>query len=213
MSSLEPNASRIEEALNACEFLVCQEIFHNETTRFADVIFPGACFAEKDGVFTNSDRRVQRVRKAVEAPGQARADWQISSAIWRALWVTRCRTMTVRRRLCRVGSALAPNFSGISHARIDAAGGLQWPCPSAEHPGTRTLHESGPIRGKGIFQAVAYRPSAESADASYPLVLSTGRTLYQYNSATQTRRDPGTVAKNGSNFVEVHRHDARKLGS
>jgi len=206
----EPNVSRLEEAMNKLDFVVCQEIFLNETCRFADVVFPGACFAEKDGVFTNSDRRVQRVRKAVEPPGDARADWAILCDVARAVGYAMPDYADPAAVWAEMAS-LSPKFSGISHTRIDDEGGLQWPCTSAEHPGTGTLHVDAPISGKGIFQAVEYRESAELPDPEYPLVLSTGRTLYQYNAATQTRRDSGTVAKNGRNFIEVHRSDARKL--
>ena len=206
----EPNVSRLEEALNKIDFVVCQEIFLNETCRFADVVFPGACFAEKDGVFTNSDRRVQRVRKAVDPPGNARADWEILCDVARAVGYPMPHYASAAEVYDEL-AAVAPKFAGISHARIDNEGGLQWPCPTPDHPGTPTLHVDGPIRGRGIFEAVEYRPSAELPDQEYPLVLSTGRTLYHYNAATQTRRDPGTVAKNEHNFVEVHRSDARKL--
>jgi len=206
----EPNVSRLEEALNKIDFVVCQEIFLNETCRFADVVFPGACFAEKDGVFTNSDRRVQRVRKAVDPPGNARADWEILCDVARAVGYPMPHYASAAEVYDEL-AAVAPKFAGISHARIDIEGGLQWPCPTPDHPGTPTLHVDGPIRGRGIFEAVEYRPSAELPDQEYPLVLSTGRTLYHYNAATQTRRDPGTVAKNEHNFVEVHRSDARKL--
>ncbi|MCK6507072.1 hypothetical protein L6R53_27490 [Myxococcota bacterium] len=108
-------------------------------------------------------------------------------------------------------SSLVPNYGGISHARIDAEGGLQWPCPSPDHPGTATLHQGGPIKGRASFQAVAYRPSDELPDEDYPLVLSTGRTLYHYNAATQTRRDSGPTMKQPESFVEVHPSDARRL--
>ncbi|MDG1480283.1 MAG: molybdopterin dinucleotide binding domain-containing protein [Myxococcota bacterium] len=107
---------------------------------------------------------------------------------------------------------LSPKFSGISHERINAEGGLQWPCTDETHPGTPTLHEGTPLRGKALFQAVDYRPSAELPDNEFPLILSTGRTLYHYNAGTQTRRDPGPVARQPGNFLEMHRRDARKRG-
>jgi len=207
----EPDASTLERALNACEFLVCQDILPTETQRFADVILPAACFAEKDGVFTNSDRRVQRVRKAVDAPGEARPDWQILGDLARAAGYDMPHYESPAEVYSEMAS-LAPKFAGISHARIDREGGLQWPCEDDRHPGTPTLHLDGPIKGRATFQGVEFRRSDELPDTEYPLVLSTGRTLYQYNSATQTRRDPGTVAKDPENFVEVHRRDAKKLG-
>lgn len=207
----EPNVTKVEKGLNQCEFVVCQEIFHNETTRFADVIFPGACFAEKDGVFTNSDRRVQRVRKAVEPPGNARPDWQILCDVSKAVGYE-MPNYTCAGDVFHEFASLTPKIAGISYERLDEnVAGLQWPCPDESHPGTPTLHVDGPMNGKAQFQAVDYRPSAELPDNEFPLVLSTGRTLYHYNSATQTRRDPGPVAKQRGNFIEIHRSDARKL--
>jgi predicted molibdopterin-dependent oxidoreductase YjgC len=208
----EPNAGQVEEGLNGVEFLVCQEIFMNETTRFADVIFPASCFAEKDGVFTNSDRRVQLVRKAVEPPGDARADWEILGDMARAAGYP-MPEYAGPAEIYDEMAALAPNFAGISHARLqDTVEGLQWPCVSPDDPGTPTLHEDGPLIGKAGFQPVAYRPSDELPDDDYPLVLSTGRVLYHYNAATQTTREAGSMAKQPRNFVEMHRRDARRLG-
>lgn len=206
----EPNAGKVERGLNQCEFLVVQDIFHNETTRFADVVLPAACFAEKDGVFTNSDRRVQRVRKAVDPPGQARPDWEIVCDLARACGYPMPHYAGPAEVYAELAS-LAPKFAGISHARIDSEVNVHWPAPHKDHPGTPTLHVDGPLRGKGVFQPVEYRPSAELPDADYPLLLSTGRTLYHYNAGTQTRRDAGPNLRQPGNFVEVHRRDARKL--
>lgn len=207
----EPNVTKVEEGLNRCEFVVCQEIFHNETTRFADVILPGACFAEKDGVFTNSDRRVQRVRKSVNPPGEAREDWKILCDVARSAGYPMPEYRDAGEVFSEYAS-LTPKIAGISHERLeDSISGLQWPCPDETHPGTPTLHIDGPMIGRAPFQVVDYRPSAELPDNDYPLVLSTGRTLYHYNSATQTRRDAGPVAKQRNNFIEMHRSDARKL--
>ncbi|PRP95876.1 Formate dehydrogenase H [Enhygromyxa salina] len=207
----EPNASNIEQGLNNIEFLVVQDIFVNETIRFADVVLPAACFAEKDGVFTNSDRRVQRVRKAVDAPGQARPDWEILCDVARACGYPMPHYKDAGEVYAEF-SGLCGQFAGISHERIDEQGGLQWPCPDAEHPGTVTLHGDGPIKGHAPFQATVYRPSKELPDDEYPLLLSTGRTLYHYNAATQTRRSSGAVARQPENFIEMHRKDARKRG-
>ena len=207
----EPNAQKVERGLNACEFLVVQDIFETETLRFADVVFPAACFAEKGGVFTNSDRRVQLVRKAVDPPGQARPDWEILCDLARAVGYAMPDYSSPAEVYAELAS-LSDKFAGISHERIEAEGGLQWPCPTADHPGTPTLHGDGPLRGKGSFQAAEYRPSAELPDSEYPLLLSTGRVLYHYNVATQTRRDAGPVLKHPRNFIEMHRRDARTLG-
>ncbi len=209
----EPNVSKVEQGLNEhCEFLICQEIFHNVTTGFADVVLPGACFAEKDGVFTNSDRRVQRVRQAVSPPGQARADWSILCDIARAAGYPMPH-YTGPAEVYAEMAALTPKVAGISHERLEARPrGLQWPCPDPAHEGTPTLHLGGPLIGRAPFQSVEYRPSAELPDDEFPLVLSTGRTLYHYNAGTQTRRDAGPVAKQPGNFIELHRRDAKKLG-
>ena len=208
----EPNVSKVERGLNQCDFIVCQEIFHNETTRFADVVLPGACFAEKDGVFTNSDRRIQRVRKAVDPPGHARPDWLILCQLARAAGYAMPEYPSPKEVFDEYAS-LTPKIAGISYERLEQnPAGLQWPCPDADHPGTPSLHLDGPMIGRAPFQAVDYRPSAELADDEFPLVLSTGRTLYHYNSATQTRRDAGPVAKQRSNFLEMHRYNAKQLG-
>lgn len=208
----EPNVRQVEEGLNQVEFLVCQEIFHNETTRFADVVLPAACFAEKEGTFTNSDRRVQRVRKAVDAPGEAREDWRILCDIARQSGYPMPQYETSGEVYAEMTS-LSPKFSGISHERLEKnVRGVQWPCPSEDHPGTGTLHEGGPLVGRATFQCVEYRPSDELPDTQYPLLLSTGRTLYHYNAATQTRRDAGPDIKQPENFLEIHRKDAGKLG-
>ena len=209
----EPNVSRLEQGLNNIDFVVVQDIFLNETCRFADVILPAACFAEKDGLFTNSERRVQLVRKAVEPPGEARADWQIITDLANAAGAS--WQFSHPREVYAEMAKDAPKFAGISHERIDAAGvGLQWPCPDQRHPGTQHLHQGRILRGegRGLFQAVQYRPSAEQADDEFPLVLSTGRTLYHYNAATQTRRAPGLDEKQPRAFVEIHPRDAKRRG-
>ena len=224
----EPNCMELEKGLNKAEFIVVQDAFMNETARFAHVVFPASVFAEKEGVFTNSERRVQRVRKAVEPPGLAREDWRILIDLANA-----CGADWRFESAAEVYDELARDvdrFKGISHARLDeqyaatlakvAAGpivdrtrtGLQWPCPEPTHPGTTFLHEGGVLRGKGLFTPVEYRPSAELPDEEYGLVLSTGRTLYHYNCATQTRRESGLDAKQSEAFVELHPRDAKKRG-
>ena len=208
----EPNTERVEAGMNGLDFVVVQDIFLNETTRFADVVFPAACFAEKDGVFTNSDRRVQRVRKAVDAPGQARPDWQILVQLAQAVGYPMPDYQHPSEVYAEMAQ-LSPKFAGISHERLeDNVSGLQWPCVDADDPGTVTMHSDGPIIGKAPFQTIAYRPSEELPDSNFPLLLSTGRTLYHYNSGTQTRRASGASAKQPQNFIEISRRDARKRG-
>ena len=203
----EPNACELDEHMQSLEFVVMQDIFLNGTSRFADVILPGACFAEKDGVFTNSERRVQRVRKAVEPPGNARADWEIlidfanaSGANW---------TYKSTNEIYNEYVKDAPKFAGLSHERIENEGGLHWPCYDHEDSGTPFLHKDGIMRGKGKLMPVDYRPSLESGDEDFPMILSTGRTLYHYNAATQTRFSGGTSIKQPEAFLQIHPRDAR----
>ena len=207
----EPNVCRVEEAMNGLDFVVVQDIFFNESCRFADVVLPAACFAEKEGVFTNSDRRVQRVRKAVEPPGEARADWEILVEIMKRIGLDQPDYQHPSEIYSEM-AALAPKFAGISHERIEREGGLQWPVAGPEEPSCEYLHRGGVLRGKGLFVPVEYRPPFEPEDIEYPLVLSTGRTLYHYNAATQTRRNEQLVGKQPEGFVEVHPKNARRMG-
>jgi formate dehydrogenase major subunit/formate dehydrogenase alpha subunit len=207
----EPNVERVELAMNELEFVVVQDIFLNESCRYADVILPAACFAEKEGVFTNSDRRVQRVRKAVEPPGQARADWEILVDMIRRTGFEQ-PTYNHPGEIYAEMASLAPKFAGISYDRLEQEGGLQWPVETVDAPSSEYLHKGGVLRGKGLFQAVEYNPPFEEPDIEFPLVLSTGRTLYHYNAATQTRRSEGLSGKQPEAFVEVHPGDAHRLG-
>ena len=202
----EPNVLALEERMNRIEFVVLQDIFPNETLRYADVVFPAGNFAEKEGVFVNSERRMQRVRKAVNPPGEARADWEILLELGRRVSARRDLDPSVwshqtPAQIFREFSASADNFAGITHERLDQPApdgftGLQWPCSDEQDPGTKYLHEGGVLRGKGLLTAVAYRPSMELPD----------------NSATQTRRDEGLDAKQSEAFVQIHPRDARKRG-
>jgi predicted molibdopterin-dependent oxidoreductase YjgC len=207
----DPDAHRVEEGFDKIEFLVSQDIFLNETSRtHADVVLPASSFAEKDGTFTNTERRVNRVRTAVACPGNARVDREIVIDLARALgvdWPEYPDAESVWNEL----ADLAPAWSGIRYDRIEETG-LQWPCPDRDHPGSPFLHEGGPALGKGLFHAVEYLPPVEQPDDEFPLVLSTGRTLYHYNTATMTMREDGILAKQQDPFFEIHPSDAAALG-
>jgi len=205
----EPNSAKIIEQLSKLEFLVCQDIFMSETAKLAHVVFPAACFAEKDGTFTNTERRVQRVRKAVEPEGQARADWQIVCDVATAMGypMSYAHPSEIWDEL----AALSPGFAGISYPRIEKLG-LQWPCPNKEHPGTPYLHANKFTRGLGLFHVIKHRPPAEVPDDKYPMILSTGRTLYNYNIGNMTRKTASIEQKQPENFVEMHVDDATRLG-
>jgi predicted molibdopterin-dependent oxidoreductase YjgC len=209
----EPNAHHVEEGLEACEFIVSQDIFLNDSTRtYADVVLPASSFAEKDGTFTNTERRVNRVRKALDCPGEAREDWRIVIDVARALgesWPSYESAENVWNEL----ADLCPNWYGIRYDRIDEHG-IQWPCPELDHPGTPYLHAPKPAlpSGRGRFFPVEYQPPIEQPDSEYPFVLTTGRTLYHYNSATMTMREAGVTEKQEQAFFEIAPVDAQALG-
>jgi predicted molibdopterin-dependent oxidoreductase YjgC len=205
----DPNRERVIACLRKLEFLAVQEIFVSETAKLAHVILPGACFAEKDGTFTNTERRVQRVRKAVHPPGEARADWEILCSVSSAMGypMSYAHPSAIWDELAR----LAPPLAGIDYGRIEGTG-LQWPCPTKDHPGTPYLHAGRFTRGRGHFHAIRFRPPAEAPDADYPLLLSTGRTLYHYNVGNMTRKTEAIDQKQHENFVEVHAEDAGQIG-
>jgi predicted molibdopterin-dependent oxidoreductase YjgC len=209
----EPNAHHVEEGMEHLDFVVAQDLFLNDSNRkYADVILPASSFAEKDGTFTNTERRVNRVRKAVPCPGNAREDFRIVVDMARALgadWPAYASPEDAWDEF----ADLAPLWSGIRYDRIEEVG-LQWPCPDRDHPGSPYLHAPHPSRpsGKGKFYPVEYQPPIEQPDSEYPFVLSTGRTLYHYNSATMTMREDGVVQKQEDPFVEMHPEDARALG-
>jgi predicted molibdopterin-dependent oxidoreductase YjgC len=214
----EPDLHHAEKAIQQLDFLVVQDLFMHETAEHAHVFLPAAAFAEKDGTFTNSERRVQRIRQAMAPPGQARADWWIACEL-------------ARRTARRLGTAVTgfdyrhpseifeemaslwPSVRGISYARLEA-GGLQWPCPSPEHPGTRYLYGESFPRGKGRFVPVGQTATAaELPDPDYPFLLNTGRLLYHWHGGTMTRRVQGLLELAPRLEVAIHPTDARRLGA
>jgi formate dehydrogenase alpha subunit len=206
----DPNLNRTRQALDKVEFLVCEDVFLSETAEFADVVFPAFCFAEKDGTFTNTERRVQRVRKAVNPPGEAHDDWQIVCELSSALGYP-MRYGGAAEIMQEIAS-VTPIYGGISYDRIESVG-LQWPCPDKTHPGTPYLHKGGAFkRGKGKFHAVEFKEPAELPDKQFPFVLSTGRLLYQYHTGTLTRKSRAIDQVSPTGYVEVHRDDAARCG-
>ncbi|MGA2073445.1 MAG: formate dehydrogenase subunit alpha [Terriglobia bacterium] len=206
----EPNNAKVIEHLRKLEFFVVQEIFLTETAKLAHVVLPGACWAEKDGTFSASERRMQLVRKAVEPPGEARADWEILCAVSTAMGYPMHYGSPAQ--VFDEMAGLSPIFAGISHQRIAALDGLQWPCPTPDHPGTRFLHEARFTRGKGKFHPIIFQAQKEEPCKEFPLILSTGRTLYNYNCGTMTRRSAVIHQKDPSNFVEIHTDTAAHYG-
>ena len=207
----DPDTAHVEQALEKA-FVVVQDLFLTETAQFADVVFPSTAFAEKDGTFTNTERRVQRVRKVVPAKGECRDDW----------W-------TLRQLMNRIGYSchyekaedifqeirtVTPSYAGITYEKIEKDGqGVQWPCPTEEHPGTPILHVNGPARkgGKGLLKVLEWNPSPETGNAEYPFTLTTCRILYHYHTRTMTDRTEGIHLTAPSKWMEISELDALEL--
>jgi formate dehydrogenase major subunit/formate dehydrogenase alpha subunit len=205
----DPNMDHTVKALKNLDFLIVQDIFMTETAQLADVVLPAACFAEKDGTFTNTERRVQRIRRAVLPPGEAKEDSWIIAELSRRMGYP-MENENADEVFIEIGSVW-PALAGITYKRIEKRG-IQWPCPTEEHPGTEYLYRGGFPRGKGQFAPVAYTPPAEVTDKDYPLVMTTGRNLFQYHSGSMTRKVSAVEAHAGESYIEVSQQDAKKLG-
>jgi formate dehydrogenase alpha subunit len=204
----DADANHVRKALGSLDFLVTQNIFMTETAKYGDVFLPAALYAEKEGTFTNTERRVQRVRKAVEPPGECRPDWEIIIDLSERLG--HHMPFSSPEEVFAEVRRLVPNFAGISYQRLENEGGLQWPCPSEDHPGTRFLHEGTFTRGKGLLQGIPFEEPAELCDADYPLLLTTGRMLYHYN--ISTRISASLEMLRPHELAEVSPGDAARLG-
>ena len=205
----DPDITHLKKALDKLDFLVCQDIFLNETAELADVVLPSACFAEKDGTFTNTERKVQRLRKAVDAPGTAKTDWQILAELSTKMGYA-MQYKSAEEIMTEINE-LTPSYAGITYERLEKEG-IQWPCPNADHPGTKYLHRDKFTRGLGLFHDVAYIPPDELPDKEYPFILSTGRVLYHYHTGTMSRKAKGLTERFPESLVEVNPADAQKLG-
>ncbi len=205
----DADVTHVEEALEKLDFLVVQDIFLTETAKFADVVLPASSFAERDGTYANTERRVQLTRPVVRAPGQARRDLEIVCDIATAVGypMTYASTSEVNDEM----RGLTPSYGGISHERLEAGEQLHWPCPSDDHPGTPILHRETFTRGLGQFHPVEYKPADEETDASFPIVLTTGRMLEHYHTGTMTRRSKALDGLVPGPFVEVSGADATQI--
>ncbi len=204
----DPNLNRTRKALQKVEFLVVQDIFLTETAQFADVVLPSACFAEKEGTFTNTERRVQLVRKAVYVPGQAQDDWRTICQL--AEKMNYSMVYNGADEIMDEIASLTPIYGGISFDRLSPVG-LQWPCPDKDHPGTKYLHKDRFSRGKGKFHAVEFIYPDEMPTEEYPFVLTTGRQLYQFHTGTMTRKSAVINQVSETGYVEIHPSDAKML--
>ncbi len=206
----DPDIRHVWESLAKLEFLVVQDIFLSETAKFAHVVLPAASFAERDGTFTNTERRVQRVRKAIKPIGDSRPDWWIICQVAKrsgARGFDYSQPFDIMEEIRR----LTPSYGGINYQRLEN-GGLQWPCPTDDHPGTPILHVNTFVRGKGRFVPLKYVPPAELPDENYPLILTTGRSLYHFHTGTMTRKVVGLNNIEPESTVEINPRDASQLG-
>ncbi len=196
----DPDTAHVVKALSK-SFVIVQDIFLTETAALADVVLPASCFAEKDGTFTNTERRVQRVRKAVNPPGQAKSDWEIILGIMNKLGDE--SKYGSSQEIFEEIRGLTPQYAGISYRRIEKVG-IQWPCPNEDHPGTKILHLGRPARGLGLLKAVKFNESAEINSQEYPLLLTTGRILYQYHTRTMTDKTEGILELAPGHYIEIN---------
>ena len=206
----DPDARHVKESLETLDFFVVQDIFMSETAQLADVVLPSASFVERDGTFTNTDRRVQRVRKAIEPIGKSKPDWEITCQIAQKMGGKGFDFQDPSQIMDEM-ARLTPSYGGISFERLEN-GGIPWPCPDNKHPGTPILHTEKFTRGKGKFIPLEYRPSAELPDDDYPLLLTTERSRYHFHTGTMTRKVSGLDALVSEGMVEINPKDASALG-
>lgn len=210
----DPDIAHVMKALKALDFLVVQELFMTETAKMADVVLPGCSYAEKEGTFTNTERRIQRVRAAVPVHEGARLDTDIFIDVMNRMGYPQPH-LTAAEIMDEV-ARLDPAYGGVSHARLDSAAfyndGLQWPVPTKTSPSTAILHVGAFTRGRGLFKPEEYRAPAETADARYPIIMMTGRVLHQYNACAMTARTKGINELGDSSFIEINTTDASQLG-
>ena len=205
----DPDLNHAEEALANLNFLVVQDIFLSDTAKLADVILPSAAFAEKEGTFTNTERKIQRVRKAIQPPGKARQDWEIIGDLSTRMDYPMAyrNSQEIMKEIARV----TPSYGGITYSRLEKED-IHWPCPTRDHPGTPLLHVERFTRGMGMFHPIEYIPPAEMPDKDYPLYLTTGRILYHFHTGTMTMHSAGLNELAPECFVEISSKDAQDCG-
>jgi formate dehydrogenase major subunit len=210
----DPDLHHVEKGFKNLEFLVVQDIFLTETAQFANVVLPAACFAEKDGTQTSTERRVQRWRKAVNPPGEAKADWQIISELAAKMGFAKQFPYKSAEEVFNEVAKVTPSYGGMNYARLEKPEALHWPCPTADHPGTPILHKEKFAHpdGLGVLTPIEFKPPAEVPDKEYPLILTTGRCIWQWHTGTMTRRSENLEREVPTGWVEVNPEDAAALG-
>jgi formate dehydrogenase alpha subunit len=217
----DPDTRHIHRCLSEVDFLVVQDIFPTDTAKFADILLPGASFAEKTGTFTNTERRIQMVREAIKPLGDSKPDWQITTDIARRLIAEGIRDIKDApaknwdyqnsSEIMDEIASVTPSFRGVNHQRLENGESLQWPVPSIDHPGTPILHTKGFARGKGKFTPIDHSPSPEAPNDEYPMILNTGRVLYHWHGGQMTRRAKGLLEVYNNALIEINPEDAEKL--
>jgi formate dehydrogenase major subunit len=207
------DSNHVKRSLEKLDFLVVQDIFFTETCEYADVILPGACFAEKNGTFTNGERRINRIRQAVQPPGEAKIDHMIFVELAKKMGL-KGFDFTSAQEIWDDMRACTPSMFGCTYEKIEKPESVHWPCPTVEHPGTPILHidKFTSPDGLGTFFGIDYRPPAEVADAEYPLTLITGRLLFHYHTRTQTGRSATLHHEVPESYAQISIEDARALG-
>ncbi len=207
----DPDLTHVKEALESLDFLVVQDIFLTETAKLADVVLPAACWAEKDGTLTNTDRRVQILRTAIEPPEEARPDWEIICMLANEMGAGNLFSFKSADEIFDELRKVTPLYAGMTYQRM-AGDGLQWPCPEEGHPGTPILHVGEFSRGLGKFHPVEYKPPAEVPDEEYPYILTTGRIMFQFHTGSMSRRSPMLDGEVKEAYIEINAADAKELG-
>jgi formate dehydrogenase major subunit len=210
----DPDLHHVEKGLKNLEFLVVQDIFLSETAELANVVLPAACYAEKDGTQTSTERRVQKWRKAVNPPGEAKADWQIFCELAAKMGFAKQFPFKSAEEIFTEVAKVTPSYGGMNYTRLDKPEALHWPCPTAEHPGTPILHKEKFAHpdGLGVFTPLEWKPAAEVPDKEYPLILTTGRCIWQWHTGTMTRRSVDLEREVPTGWVEINPEDAAALG-
>ena len=205
----DPDVTHTIKSLKKLDFLVVQDIFLSETAQYAHVVLPAATFAEKDGTFTNTERRVQKIRPVVKPVGESKPDWEIISALAREMKYD--MYYRAPHEIMEEIALLTPIYRGILHHRLDNNYGLQWPCPDVNHPGTPFLHQKKFAKGLGTFIPVDYKPPSEIPDKKYSYILTTGRACFHYHTGTMSRRTTTLNRELPECFVEINHKDAESL--
>jgi len=210
----DPDLHHVEKGLKNAEFIVVQDIFLTETAQLADVVLPAACFAEKDGTQTSTERRVQKWRKAQDPPGEAKPDWQIICELGKAMGFEKQFSFKSPEEIFTEISKVTPSYGGMDYQRLEKPEALHWPCPTKDHPGTPILHKEKFTHpdGLGIFTPIEWKAQAEVPDKDYPLLLTTGRCIWHWHTGSMTRRSPSLEREEPTGWVEMNPEDAKALG-